>query len=184
MSETDLSKYNNSWFNPGGGSIIRLLWYFINVFILKNGWIPFSSIKIHLLRFFGARIGNGVVIKPCVNIKYPWNLEIGDNTWIGENVWIDNLVKVTIGSNVCISQGALILSGNHNYKKLTFDLIVKEIEIQEGAWVGANSTVCQGVTMKKYSMLCVGSVASKDLDAYGIYRGNPAEKVKERVIED
>lgn len=61
--------------------------------------------------------------------------------------------------------------------------MVGEIDIQEGAWVGANSTVCPGVTMKPYSILSVGSVASKDLDAYGIYRGNPAEKVRERLIE-
>jgi putative colanic acid biosynthesis acetyltransferase WcaF len=37
-------------------------------------------------------------------------------------VWIDNLDDVSIADNVCISQGALLLSGNHNYKKQIFDL--------------------------------------------------------------
>lgn len=184
MNKTDLSQFNNSWFNPGGNSITRLLWYFCNLLFIKNGWSPISGIKVLVLRAFGAKIGKGVVIKPSVNIKYPWNLEVGDYTWIGENVWIDNLVKVRIGSNVCISQGALILCGNHNYKKSSFDLMVKEIAIQDGAWVGAQCTVCQGVVMNPYSMLCVGSVASHDLDSYGIYRGNPAVKIKERVIEE
>lgn len=73
--------------------------------------------KIWMLRKFGAKIGKGVFIKPLVNIKYPWNLDIGDYTWIGENVWIDNLTQVKIGSNVCISQGAMLLCRNHNYKK-------------------------------------------------------------------
>lgn len=184
MNKTDLSKFNNSWYNPGGNSIKRLLWYFCNLLFIKNAWNPISGLKVMMLRAFGARIGKGVVIKPSVNIKYPWNLEIGDYSWIGENVWIDNLVNVKIGSNVCISQGALLLCGNHNYKKSTFDLMVKEIDIQEGAWVGAKCTVCQGVVMYPYSMLCVGSVASHDLDSYGIYRGNPAVKIKERVIEE
>ena len=40
--------------------------------------------------------------------------------------------------------------------------------------------VWQGVTAMPYSMLAVGAVASKDMEAYGIYRGNPAVKVKER----
>lgn len=179
----DLSKFNNSWFNPGGSCLKRILWYFCNVLFIKNGCNPSSGLKSVVLRAFGAKIGRGVMIKPCVNVKYPWNLEVGDYAWIGENVWIDNLVKVSIGNNAVISQGALLLCGNHNYKKPTFDLMVKEIDIQEGAWIGANCTVCQGVTAHPYSMLAVGSVASHDMEAYGIYRGNPAVKVKDRVIE-
>jgi acetyltransferase-like isoleucine patch superfamily enzyme len=61
-----------------------------------------------------------VNIKPSVNIKYPWLLEVGDHVWIGEEVWIDNLAKVRIGSNVCISQGAMLLTGNHDFTKSTF----------------------------------------------------------------
>lgn len=39
------------------------------------------------------------------------NLVVGDDCWLGESCWIDNLDKVVIGSNVCISQGALLLTG-------------------------------------------------------------------------
>lgn len=183
MNQVNFSKYNNSWFNPGGSCIKRLIWYFCNVLFFKNGWNPSNHLKIFLLRLFGAKIGRSVVIKPCVNVKYPWNLEIGDNTWIGENVWIDNLVKVKIGNNVCISQGALLLCGNHNYKKLTFDLIVGEIILEDGTWIGAMSTVCPGVTCKSHSVLSVGSVATKDLEPYSIYQGNPAQKIRYRNIE-
>lgn len=175
--------YDNSWYDPGAGAVKRLLWYFVNVWFIKCNWMPFRQPRVWLLRLFGAKVGRMVFIKPGVNIKNPWYLEIDDYAWIGENVWIDNLVKVHIGKKAVISQGALLLCGNHNYKKPTFDLMVKEIDIQEGAWIGANCTVCQGVTAHPYSVLCVGSVASKDMEAYGIYRGNPAVKVKERVIE-
>lgn len=107
----------------------------------------------------------------------------GDYAWIGENVWIDNLVKVTIGNNAVLSQGAMLLCGNHNYKKPTFDLMVGEIHIEDGAWVGAQCTVCPGVTMHSHSVLTVGSIATRDCEAYCIYQGNPAKKVKERVME-
>lgn len=180
--KTDLSRYDNSWYNPGGRTLKRILWYFTNVLFFINPFNPCSAIKVRLLRMFGAQIGKGVVIKPSVNIKYPWNLSIGDYTWIGECVWIDNLTKVSIGSNVCISQGAMLLCGNHNYKKSTFDLIVKPITIEDGAWIGAQSTVCPGVTAHTHSVLSVGSVASKDLEAFSIYRGNPAVKVADRNI--
>lgn len=182
MQKVDLSKYNNEWYRPGAGAFKRLLWYLVNARFLDS-WFPLPyGFKIALLRTFGASISNGVVIKPKVNIKYPWNLEVGENAWIGEGVWIDNLDKVKIGANACISQGALIMSGNHDYTKSTFDLMIKPIEIGEGAWVGARATVAQGVKMGAHAVLVSGSVASSDLDAFGIYRGNPAVKVKEREI--
>ena len=182
MGKTDLSKYNNSWYQPGR-KLLCVFWYFVNVIFFKSHINPSSAIKIMFLQLFGAKVGRGVVIKPGVNIKYPWKLEIGNYCWIGEDVWIDNLAKVTIKDNVCISQGAMLLCGNHNYKKTTFDLIVGEIVLNEGAWVGAKATVCPGVALNSHAILSVGSVANKDLDAYAIYQGNPAIKIRERNIE-
>jgi putative colanic acid biosynthesis acetyltransferase WcaF len=183
IMQTDLSRYDNSSYNPGGGTIRRLVWFYVNIFFFKSALFPISSLKCSLLRLFGARVGKGVNIKPSVNIKYPWRLTIGDYTWIGENVWIDNLDEVIIGKNCCISQGAMLLCGNHNYRKPTFDLVTGKITIQDGAWVGAYSIVCPGVTCKSHSLLAVNSVATRNLAAWGIYQGNPAIKVKERVFE-
>lgn len=180
--KTDLSKYNNSWYDPGAGKMKIALWYFVNVLFFINPLNPFSGLKIFILQMFGAKIGNGVLIKPAVNIKYPWLLEIGDYTWIGENVWIDNLAKVKIGSNCCISQGAMLLCGNHNYKVDTFDLIVKPITMEDGSWVGAMCTVCPGVTLKSHAILTVDSVATETLEPYSLYKGNPAVKIRDRKI--
>ena len=181
MRKVNLNSYRNEWYQPGNKFKI-LFWNFINIIFFINPLFPISKIKVLLLRLFGAKIGKGVLIKPNVNIKYPWLLIIDDHTWIGENVWIDNLAKVSIGKNVCISQGAMLLCGNHDYKKSSFDLIVGEINIEEGAWVGAQSVVCPGVTLKSHAILAVSSVANKDLDSYFIYQGNPAVKIRERKI--
>jgi len=180
--KVDLNSYNNTWFKPGNKLKI-VAWYLLNELVLKNTLFPFSKLKVIVLRFFGAKIGQGVTIKPGVNIKYPWFLEIGNYCWIGEGVWIDNLDHVFIGNHVCISQDAMLLCGNHNFKTPTFDLIIKPIILEDGSWVGAKSIVCPGVTLKTHSILTVGSVANKDLDAYSIYKGNPALKIKLRKIE-
>ncbi len=180
--KTDLSSYNNSWFNTGSSTFKRLIWFYVNAVVFKTSLLPISSIKVALLRLFGATIGKHVEIKPCVNIKYPWLLEIGDHAWIGENVWIDCLVSVRIGANCCLSQGAMLLTGNHDYKKTTFDLIVSPIILEEGVWIGSQATVCPGVTAHSHSILTAGSVATKDMEAYGIYQGNPAVRIRERVI--
>lgn len=181
---TNLSTYNNAWFKKqiGASALKRALWYTVNVLFVINPLNPFSGPRVFLLRLFGAKIGRGVIIKPNVNIKYPWKLSVGDHTWIGEKVWIDNLSRVAIGSNVCISQGAMLLTGNHNYSTSTFNLIVLPIVLEDGAWIGAGSAVCPGVTAFTESVLTVGSVATGDLGAYGIYQGNPATRIRERVI--
>lgn len=183
MSNTvDLSKFNNAWYQPGGIGR-RVLWFVVGR-VVVNTYMPWPMcLKRLVLRCFGAQLGRGVVIKPKVNIKYPWFLTVGDNAWIGEQVWIDNLGKVTIGNNVALSQGAMLLCGNHDYKKESFDLIVGDIVIEEGAWIGAQAVVCPGVTVRSHAILSVGSVATKELDAYGIYQGNPASKIRERVIQ-
>lgn len=183
MIKTELSKFNNAWYKPGGNVIKRTLWYYTNVLFFLNPWNPFSSLKVFLLKLYGAKVGKGVVIKPSVNIKYPWRLRIGSYSWIGEKVWIDNLANVEIGNNVSISQGAMLLCGNHNYKKHTFDLVTGEIKLEEGVWIGAHSIVTPGITCKSHSILAVNSVATKDLEAYTIYQGNPAVDVRKRTIE-
>jgi putative colanic acid biosynthesis acetyltransferase WcaF len=182
MVETDLSSFSNSEYQPGS-FLKRSLWYFTSLLFFRTH-IPWSSrLKVLLLRSFGAEVGSQVVIKPSVAIKYPWFLQVGDYSWIGENVWIDNLVNVSIGSNACISQGAMLLTGNHDYKKSTFDLMAKSIEIENGVWIGAKSVVCPGISCLSHSVLSVGSVATSDLSAYFVYSGNPATKVKSREIE-
>jgi putative colanic acid biosynthesis acetyltransferase WcaF len=182
LLKTDLSSFNNKWYKPGKSLLTRCLWYFVNYVFFKSIF-PFYGPKRFLLKLFGAKIGKGVVIKPHVSIKYPWRLVIGNHVWIGENVWIDNLAKVTLQDNTCISQGALLLCGNHNYKRTTFDLITGEIVLEEGSWVGAKTVVCPGVRIGKQSLLTVGSVATTSLEAYWIYQGNPAKKIKPREIK-
>ncbi|MCB0760755.1 MAG: WcaF family extracellular polysaccharide biosynthesis acetyltransferase [Flavobacteriales bacterium] len=180
--KTDLSRYNNDWYQPGN-VFKRVLWYTVNVLFFKNPLFVFGSIKVSLLRLFGAQVGKGVVIKPNVNIKYPWKLTIGNNVWIGEEVWIDNLGDVTLGDHSCLSQGSMLLCGNHNYKKVEFDLIVGNIVIEEGAWIGAHAVVCPGIKCKSHSVLSVNSVATSNLEPYSIYMGNPAVKIKDRIFK-
>lgn len=176
--KVDLSQYNKAGYHPGRNAFVRALWYVTNMLFYKTSWCTCYGLKRCLLRAYGAKVGAKVVIKPCVNIKYPWHLTIGENSWIGEDVWIDNLADVTIGRNCCISQGAMLLCGNHDYTKESFDLITGEIVLKDGAWVGAKAIVCPGVTMGEGSMLTAGSVATKDIAEDAIYQGNPAVEKK------
>lgn len=177
-----LDKFDNSWYQPGRGIVVRILWYLVNVLIMQNHLNPFSHLKVFALRMFGAQIGKGVVMKPGIRIKYPWNLRVGDYTWIGENAWLDSLAPITLESHVCISQGAYLCTGNHDWKDTAFGLMIKPIVIENGAWIGARAMVMPGVTIASHSVITAGSVISRDTEPYGIYSGNPAQRVRERTL--
>ena len=182
MPTVDLSRFSNPQFDRGASLFKETLWLLVSGLFFTTS-IPWpSAIHIFWLRRFGAKIGRGVVIKPQVKITFPWKLSVGDHVWLGEECWLLNLERITIGDNVCISQRTFLCTGNHDYKSTTFDLIVKPIQVEAGAWIGANSFVGPGVTVGSHAVLTAGSVATDDLQPFGIYRGNPAVFFKERVI--
>jgi len=178
----DKSKFDNSWYRPGP-FWKRTLWYYTSVLFFNNPLFPFRSFKVFLIRLFGASVGKNCYIKPGVTIKYPWFLTIGDNVGIGEKAWIDNIALVTIGDNVTISQGALLITGNHDYRSESFALMLGEIHIKEGAWIGAKAIVGPKVTVHKNAVLSLGSLTAKDLDENGIYAGRPAVRIRDRFLQ-
>lgn len=180
----NLANYDRRGYRPGAGLLKRTAWYITNAMLFNSWLLPLSGIKCSILRLFGAKIGNGVVIKPRVNIKYPWHLSVDSHVWIGEGVWIDNLARVTLESNSCLSQESLLLTGNHDYKDPAFGLMIEEIRIEEGAWVGARCVVCPGVTLARASVLTAGSVLQKSSMPNGIYQGIPAIRIRERGMAE
>jgi putative colanic acid biosynthesis acetyltransferase WcaF len=182
MPPVELGSFDNSWYRPGRSKLFQAMWFFIGLPILRSALIPSSGVRRTLLKLFGARVGSGVVLKPGLRVKYPWLLEVGENSWLGEDVWVDNLALVRIGSNVCISQGAYLCTGNHDWTDPAFGLIVRPIAIGDGAWIGAKAMLCPGVEVEECAVASAGSVVATRLEAYGIYAGNPAVRVKTRTI--
>ncbi|QFT48728.1 Galactoside O-acetyltransferase (plasmid) [Roseivivax sp. THAF40] len=170
---------SNNKFSRGAPRFVEALWIFVSAMFVTS-WLPGSAWRCTLLRLFGARIGRGVVIKPGVQVKFPWRLHIGSHTWIGEHAWIDNLAVVTIGDHACISQGVYLCTGNHDWSRGSFDLITQPILIEDGAWVGAFSKLAPGTIMRKRAVLTLGSVGSRELEPNTVYRGNPAKRVMPR----
>src|SRR5271165_4096318 len=182
MFQADLSSFDNSWYSPGRSTAVRALWFFIGAPIVRCQLLPSSSIRRFILRCFGAKVERGVVLKPGVRVKYPWRLVIGAHSWIGEDVWIDNLVEVKIGKNACLSQGAYLCSGNHDWSDQSFGLQVSPIVLEDGSWVGARALICPGVGIGRCGVAAAGSVVTKPIPAFEIHAGNPARFVRRRFL--
>ena len=179
-THVDLSTFDNSWYSPGRGRITTALWFFFGLPLIRSSINPSSSLRRFLLRLFGARVGPGVVIKPGVRVKYPWRLTVGADSWIGEDCWIDNLEQVTIGSNACLSQGAYLCTGNHDWSDSAFGLMTKPITIGDGAWIGAMSVIGPGVVLGQCAVALVGSVVTSSIPAFEMHAGAPARLTRTR----
>ncbi|MEA5619740.1 WcaF family extracellular polysaccharide biosynthesis acetyltransferase [Cronbergia sp. UHCC 0137] len=177
-----LDNYSTGNYSPGASYSQQLLWYFIGSPLVESYWLPVSSLKVWILRIFGAKVGNGVRIKTGVKVKFPWRLSIGDFVWIGENTWIDNLAPVVLENHVCLSQGVYLCTGNHDWTHPDFKLTPTPIHIQEGSWIGAKSVIGPGVTIGKGAVLALSSVTGRSLEPMMIYAGNPAQSVKKRIM--
>jgi putative colanic acid biosynthesis acetyltransferase WcaF len=184
-----MTRIRNDLFNPrqgldrGRSKFVEAAWYLVKwALFLSPGPFP-SALKCSLLRLFGARIGRGVVIKPRVNIHFPWKLSVGNHAWIGEEVFILNFEPVTIGAHCCISQRVFLCTGNHDYRKPEMPYRNQPIVVEEGAWVGGQVFVAPGVTIGSEAVIAAGSVVTASQPARMICRGNPCSAVKPRWFE-
>jgi putative colanic acid biosynthesis acetyltransferase WcaF len=181
----DLSLFDNSRntdYQIGRSFVVRVAWFLVGLPLLRCPLIGSSAFRRTLLRWFGADIGPGVVIKPGVRVKFPWKLKLGKSCWIGEDCWIDNLAPVTVGDNACVSQGVYLCTGSHDWSDPAFRLITRPIMIHDGAWVAARVSVGPGAVIGQHAVVGFGSVVSGTVPPYEIHVGNPAAFYRRREI--
>ena len=177
--EMQLDRFTSAGFDRGASRMREALWLAANGLLLSS-WLPGSRWRRALLAMFGAEIGRGVVLKPGIRVKFPWRLRIGDHSWIGEDVWIDNLGDVTVGRHACLSQGAYLCTGSHDWGREGFDLIVRPIVVEDHVWVGAMAVIAPGTRLHEGAVLTLGGAAKGDLASWTINEGSPARPIRAR----
>jgi putative colanic acid biosynthesis acetyltransferase WcaF len=184
-ASVNLSHFDNARhadYDIGRSLLTRAAWFLLGQPLLRCSLIPSSGFRRRLLRGFGAEIGEGAVIKPGVRVKFPWKLKMGKHCWIGEDCWIDNLAPVRLGDNVCISQGAYLCTGSHDWSDPAFGLMTRSIQIDDGAWIAARVSIGPGVVVGQHAVAGFGSVVTRGVPPYEIHSGNPAMFGRRREI--
>ena len=190
LQSKDIPRVRNDRFDPRQGLDrgrpiwIEALWYLTKCLLFLPAWPISSPLKCAVLRWFGACVGRGVVIKPRVNIHFPWKLSVGDCAWIGEEVFILNFEPVTIGAHCCISQRAFLCTGNHDFREPDMPYRNQPITVEDGVWVGAQVFVSPGVTIGMEAVVTAGSVVTKSQPAKMVCSGNPCVSIKQRWPEN
>ena len=156
----DLSSFRPTGYDKGRGVVAQALW-FATMNLLFSAWYCPRRLRPWLLRRFGASVGDNVFIRHKVRVLWPWKLSIGNDCWIGEDAWLLNLEPITIEDDVCLSQGAFLCTGSHNYRKTTFGYDNGPIHIGSGAWIAARATVLRGSRIDAGRVVPSGVVCSE-----------------------
>jgi putative colanic acid biosynthesis acetyltransferase WcaF len=178
----DLSKASNGTFETGRSKLFIGVWLLVEWLFVTNSLQISSRLRIMALRWFGATIGDGVIMRQRVRIKFPWRLTIGDRCWIGEGVWIHNQEQLTIGSDTVVSQESFVTTGSHD-PRATMDLVVKPVRIGSGVWITSRCMVLSGVEIGDNALVLPGAVVTSSLEPQGVYGGVPARYIRPREMD-
>jgi putative colanic acid biosynthesis acetyltransferase WcaF len=158
----------------------RLNWNICWSVLYRTSPRPLHSWRSFLLRLFGATMGTNCHFYPRSKVWAPWNLICADQVTAGDGAEIYNPAPVTLGSHSILSQDAYVCAATHDYDDPAFPLIAYAMNIGAYAWVCARASVAPGVNVGEGAVLGLGSVATRSLDAWTVYAGVPAIKVKDR----
>lgn len=114
------------------------------------------------------------------------SINIGARTLIGDFCNLYGQGGLRVGDDVMISAGCRLIPSEH-----TFDLpeiavsgqpsISKGIVIGDGAWLGANVCVLDGVRVGSGAVIGAGAVVTRDVPDFAIAVGVPARVIRMRA---
>jgi putative colanic acid biosynthesis acetyltransferase WcaF len=160
----------------------RLLWGLVWTMLFRVSPRSTHFWRRSLLRLFGARISPSAHIYPTVRIFAPWNVTMGDFSCLGDRVDCYSVGPICIGQHATVSQDAALCTATHDYRDVAFPLVVRPIEIANYAWVAARAFVGPGVRVGEGAVVGACCVVLRDVPAWWVVGGNPAQKIRERQM--
>lgn len=160
--------------------IRRLIWNLCWAFFYRTSPRPFHRWRSSLLRLFGATMGPNCHFYPKSKIWAPWNLICADQVTAADGAEIYNPAPVSFGSHAILSQEAYVCGATHDYDDPAFPLLAYAMHFGAYSWICARASVAPGVHVQEGAVLGLGSVATRNLEAWTVYAGVPAVRVKER----
>lgn len=170
--------------------LVQRVWEVVRVIICYTTPFFMRRWRRYNTAIFAHFCGGGANINSCASlarncrIDYPWNVSIGEMSSIGSGAWVYALDKIAIGKNVCIGEDVRLITGSHDVASSHFDLVTKQITINDNVWVATGAIVLPGVTIGEGAVVAAGAVVTKDVAPWTVVGGNPAKFIKKRVLKD
>lgn len=164
-----------------GNRARRAVWNLCWLLLYRTSPRPFHRWRAMLLRTFGATLGADCHFYPGSRIWAPWNLRCEDHVAAADGVEIYNPSPMELASHVILSQNAYVCGATHDYNDPDFPLLSYRMRLGPYAWICARAMVAPGVQVGEGAVLGLGSVATRDLEPWMVYSGNPAQRIRDRI---
>ncbi|MEO4001500.1 putative colanic acid biosynthesis acetyltransferase [Mesorhizobium sp. CAU 1732] len=165
---------------PLSHRLTRAVWQVAWFTLARWSPSPLHPLRRGLLRLFGASIHKTAIVRSSATIWWPANLTMGAHASLGPGAICYNVAPVTIDDHAIVSQRAHLCTASHDIDDPEFPLRARPIQIGKKAWVAAESFVGPGVAVGEGAVLGARGVASRNLDPWTVYAGNPAKPVRNR----
>ena len=126
-------------------------------------------------------------IEPSFRCDYGFNIHTSGMVFINYNCVILDTSPVHIGAGVLIAPGVCLACSGHALDPLQRAEGIgtsKPITLEDRVWIGANATICGGVTIGEGSVIGAGSVVTKDIPAGVVAAGNPCRVLRPITEKD
>ncbi|WP_256867474.1 sugar O-acetyltransferase [Winogradskyella forsetii] len=144
-----------------------------------NNEADLDEIRKLLSSITATEIDETTIVFPPFQINYGKNTKIGKNVFINFDCTLLDLGGITIEDNVMLAPKVSLLSEGHPISANDRQMLTTgKIHIKKNAWIGANATILQGVTIGENSVVAAGSVVSKNVPDNVIVGGIPAKILK------
>ena len=154
------------------------------VFLLHLvGKIPSHNLRKFIYRLSGIKIGKGSTIHMGAKFYDPRRIEIGEDTIIGEGTLLDGRGQLKIGSHTAIASEVMIYNSEHDISKKYFNPIIAKVIIGDYVFIGPRVIILPGVKINKGAVVAAGAVVTKDVPAFSIVGGVPAQLIGKRKIK-
>jgi len=132
-------------------------------------------------------VGKDVWIEPDFRCEFGKNITIGDNVYINFGCIILDCAKVSIGENALLGPNIGIYPLNHAIdaeERLNGGCIGIPVSIGKRVWLGGDVKILAGVTIGDDTIIGAGSVVTKSIPAKVIAAGNPCRVIREITEKD
>jgi maltose O-acetyltransferase len=151
-----------------------------SVALLNSVW-PTNDVRLRLLRFSGAVVGDDTVIAGELRLLGDAPLRIGTGVFVNVGCFFDLSAALSIGDRAALGPHVRVLTSTHDIDDPSVRAGVRRlapVSIGAGCWIGAGAVILPGLEVGEGAVVGAGSVVTRSVEPHVVVAGVPARRLR------